>query len=173
MKNILFLFLFVLSSNVYSQVNSFAEDTNKVINEKFDSKKNAYTIQSEALLVIDGTPILKENLVDFKNLKPENIVEVNSISKESHTGEIIWGEKAKQGVVMITTNLLESPESPTAEKSEILFILDNSIISKEQAYAIDAGKDIETIIVYKNANKFRLFNGDRYDGILVFTSKVK
>ena len=173
MKNILVLLIFILTLNAHSQVKSFSEDTNKRINAKLEEKKNSYIIHPEALFVIDGKPVLKENLADFKNLMPENIVDVNSISEDSHTGEIIWSEHAKKGVVMITTNLIKYPESPTADKSQILFVLDNKIISKEDAYAINAAKHIETIIVYKNANKFRLFNGDEYDGILVFTSKVK
>ena len=71
------------------------------------------------------------------------------------------------------TKLVKYSESSDAQNSKVLFILDNKIITKEQAYAIDAGKDIQTATVYKNSNKFLVMNNEEFDGIIVLVSKVK
>lgn len=173
MKKILILFILIITSTSYSQISTFAETTNTYIIELLNQKKYSSDFGSNPLLVIDGKPIVKENLSEFVNLKPENIDDVNSISKSSGIGEVIWGENAADGVLMIKTNLVTYSESNSSKNSKILFILDNKIITKEEAYAINAEKDIETITVYKNSNKFQDINNEEFDGIMILVSKVK
>ena len=173
MKKILILIISVISINSYSQISTFEEKTNTYIIEFLKQKKYSVDLGINPLLVIDGKPISKENLTQYVRLKPENIDDINSISKSSGTGEVIWGENAKDGVLMIKTNLVKYSESPDAQNSKVLFILDNKIITREQAYAIDAGKDIQTATVYKNSNKFLVMNNEEFDGIIVLVSKVK
>ncbi len=174
MKRILFIIIMAITYNSYSQISSFDEGTNLYIIEFLKNKKQPDDFGTNPLLVIDGKPILKENMSKFINLKSENITDINSISKKSETGKVIWGENAKDGVIFITTNFVEYPESSlVAENSMILFILDNKIISKEEAYALDPANDIQTATIYKNSNKFLLFNKEEYDGIIVFTSIAK
>lgn len=173
MKKVIILLILGVAFKSYGQVSSFDEKTNAHIVEFLKQKKYTLDFGSNPLIVIDGKPILKENLSNFINLKPEDINDVNSISKSSGTGEVIWGENATDGVLMIRTNLVKYTESTDAQNSKILFILDNKKISREQAYAIDAGKDIETATVYKNSNKFLLFTNEEFDGIIVLVSKTK
>ena len=173
MKKILILIILTITCNGYSQISSFEEKTNLYITEFLKQKKYTNDLGSNPLLVIDGKPILKENLSQFISLKPEDIDDLNSISKSSETGEVIWGENARDGVLMIKTKLVKYSESPDAQNSKVLFILDNKIITREQAYAIDAGKDIQTATVYKNSNKFLVMNNEEFDGIIVLVSKVK
>jgi len=173
MKKILILIISVISLNSYSQISSFEEKTNTFIIDFLKQKKYSVDLGNNPLLVIDGKPISKENQSQYISLKPENIDDINSISKSSGTGEVIWGENAKDGVLMIKTNLVKYSESPDAQNSKVLFILDNKIITREQAYAIDAAKDIQTATVYKNSNKFLVMNNEEFDGIIVLVSKVK
>lgn len=173
MKKIVILIILTITCNSYSQISSFEEKTNSFINEFLNQKKYSDDFGPHPLLVIDGRPILKENLPEFIRLKPENIEDLNSISKSSGTGEVIWGENARDGVLMIRTKLVKHSESTDAENSNVLFILDNKIITKEQAHAIDAGKDIQTATVYKNSNKFVVMNNEEFDGIIVLVSKVQ
>lgn len=173
MKKILILIILTITCNSYSQISSFEEKTNSYITEFLKQKKNSDDFGSNPLLVIDGKPLLKENLSQFISLKPEDIDDLNSISKSSGTGEVIWGENARDGVLMIKTKLVKYSESSDAQNSKVLFILDNKVITREQAYAIDAGKDIQTATVYKNSNKFVVMNNEKFDGIIVLVSKVK
>lgn len=173
MKKTLILFILIITSISYSQISTLEEKTNAYIIETLNQKKYSSDFGPNPLLVIDGKPITKENLSEFSNLKPENIDDVNSISKSSGSGEVIWGENAKDGVLLIKTNLVNYSESTNLQNSKILFILDNKIITSEEAYAIDAVKDIETVTVYKNSNKFQDINNEEYDGIMILVSKVK
>ena len=173
MKKILILLIATITCNSYSQISSFDEKTNAFITEFLQQKNYSDDFGSSPLLVIDGKPISKETLSQYINLKPEDIDDLNSIGKSSGTGAVIWGENAKDGVLMIKTNIVDYSESLGAQNSKILFILDNIIITKEQAYAIDAGKDIQTVTVYKNSNKFLVMNNEEFDGIIVLVSKVK
>ena len=173
MKKILILIISAITINSYSQISTFEKETNTYIIDFLKQKKYSDDLGINPLLVIDGKPISKENLSQYVSLKPENIDDINSISKSSGTGEVIWGENAKDGVLMIKTNLIIYSESQDAQNSKVLFILDNKIITREQAYAIDAGKDIQTATVYKNSNKFLVMNDEEFDGIIVLVSKVK
>lgn len=173
MKKIFILIISTIAINSYSQISIFGEKTNTHIIEFLKQKKYSDDLGSNPLLVIDGKPISKENLSQYVSLKPENMDDVNSISKSSGTGEVIWGENAKDGVLMIKTNLVKYSESPDAQNSKVLFILDNKIITREQAYEIDAGKDIQTATVYKNSNKFLVLDNEEFDGIIVLVSKAK
>ncbi|WP_291138760.1 hypothetical protein [Flavobacterium sp. UBA7663] len=173
MKKILILIILTITINSYSQISTFEEKTNNYIIEFLKQKKYSDDLGTNPLLVIDGKPTSKENLYQYAILKPENIDDINSISKSSGTGEVIWGENAKDGVLMIKTNLVKYSESTDAQNSKILFILDNKIITKEEAYSIDAGKDIQTATVYKNSNKFLVLHNEEFDGIIVLVSKVK
>lgn len=173
MKKILILIILTITINSYSQISTFEEKTNNYIIEFLKQKKYSDDLGTNPLLVIDGKPTSKENLYQYASLKPENIDDINSISKSSGTGEVIWGENAKDGVLIIKTNLVKYSESPDAQNSKILFILDNKIITKEEAYSIDAGKDIQTATVYKNSNKFLVLHNEEFDGIIVLVSKVK
>jgi hypothetical protein len=173
MKKTLLLLITLIAFNSNAQVSKFEEKTNSYITEFLKQKKYSDDFGLNPLLVIDGKPIVNETISKYSNLKPENIVDVNSISKSSGTGQVIWGDSAIDGVVMLKTNLVNYAESKDAQNSKVLFILDNKIITKEQAYSIDAGKDILTATVYKNSNKFLLFNNEEFDRIIVLVSKPK
>ncbi len=173
MKKILTLLVIIIAFSSYSQITPFGNETNTYIRESLEKDKLIDDLGVNPLVVIDGKPLSSENLVTFKDLKSLEIDTISSIGKSSGTGEIIWGEIAKDGVILIKTNLVEYSDTMDSNTVRILFILDNKIISKEDAYAIDFSNDIQTVTVLKNSNKFIVLNNEEFEGIMILVSKVK
>ena len=173
MKKILFTLILVITYNSYSQISSFEEKTNSYINNFLKKNNRPSDFGTTPLIVLDGKPIVKEKLSELKNLRSENIVNIYTFDKTSETGKAIWGEHAADGVLLILTNLTEDQHYPDIKDSKILFVLDNKIITKEQAYALNPSEDTQDRTIYIIGSKFLLFNNEEYDGIMVLTSKVK
>ena len=163
----------MLTYSSYSQVTLFNEKTNTSVNDLIKQNKQPSDFGENPLVVLDGKTIVKDKSKILKSLKSENIANINTFNKASETGKAIWGEQAEDGVLLISTTLTKNSVSPNSKDSKILFILDNKIITKEQAYALNPAEDVQDIKIYNMGFKFSLFNNEEYDGIMVLTSKTK
>ena len=173
MKKTLFILTLVLTYSSYSQITLFNEKTNTYVNNFLKQNNRPSDFGLNPLVILDGKPIVNDKIALFENLKSENIANINTFNKASETGKAIWGDYAEDGVLLISTILSENSGTPNLKDSKILFILDNKIITKEQAYALNPSEEVQEITVYKNGVKFLLFNNEEYDGIMVMTSKTK
>jgi len=154
-----------------AQITVFDDDTNLFIIEFLKEKKIENDFVTDPLYLLDGKPIMFENISELSDLNFKEIIGINTMSKNSGIGEAIWGDFAKEGVMIIKTNKVIYPEMPSNDDCDILFMLDNKIISKEQAIALDAPKDIQTVTIYKSSIRYQLLDGDGYHGIIVMVSK--
>ncbi|MVO10273.1 hypothetical protein GOQ30_13955 [Flavobacterium sp. TP390] len=173
MKKTFFIITFILTYSSYSQVTLFNEKTNTSVNDLIKQNNQPSDFGETPLVVLDGKPIEKDKSKILKSLKSEIIANINTFNKTSETGKAIWGEQAEDGVLLISTTLTKNTVSPNSKDSKILFILDNKIISKEQAYALNPAEDVQDIKIYNMGSKFLLFNNEEYDAIMVLTSKTK
>src|SRR5690554_2157519 len=118
---------------------------------------------------------------DVKNIYPNNIIEGELI--EFLKGEEVikkYGQRAKEGVIVITTKSKKSVEKKQEktfqfktinENKDLLFIVDGKEISPEEFYNFyNINSDnIESVTVLKDQKA----NSKRKDGVIVVTTKSK
>src|SRR5690554_6375227 len=138
--------------------------------------KEAYT--DNLLYIIDGKEMTND---DVKNIYPNNIIEGELI--EFLKGEEVikkYGQRAKEGVIVITTKSKKSVEKKQEktfqfktinENKDLLFIVDGKEISPEEFYNFyNINSDnIESVTVLKDQKA----NSKRKDGVIVVTTKSK
>ncbi len=123
------------------------------------------------LLVIDGFAI---DYADYKNknrpLSKSDIKQIDYLSKDSKTAINIYGERAKGGVLLITTNNIKEKSTKTIDDSKLLFLVGDKKISKQELEKINPD-DIESIEVIKEAAAVKKITEDNYDGVVIITMK--
>jgi hypothetical protein len=134
-----------------------------------DSLKFEYSLTENPLLVIDGVGAHYESMNDgWFLLKKEDISSLKYIKK----GETkIYGSKDINGVVLLTTRLLERQRTSTKTDKKILYVLDGQIISFEEYKKIDQRKIIGTGIITETSG-IRQFTTDNYDEVIYVTTKM-
>jgi hypothetical protein len=134
-------------------------------------------ITNSPLLVIDGFAI------DYSDYKKKNqpllkseIKQIDYLSKDSEGAINIYGERGKNGVLLIMTyksqeNLQENTSKSLAD-SKVLFLIGSRQISQEELQKIDP-KDIISIDVIKDKDSIKNYTSEDYDGIVIITMKEK
>lgn len=134
-------------------------DTNEVIFSN-DGKK--------PLLVIDG----KEMDSDFplNSIKPEDIASV-TVLKDRSASEI-YGDKAKDGVIVITTKNKKN-ENVTVhfKEGKPLYVIDGKKMTKDFDSGILNPNEIESISVLKDKSAVELYGDEGKNGVVLITTK--
>lgn len=128
-------------------------------------------ISNSPLLVIDGFPI---NYFDYKEkayfLTKSDIKEIDYLSKDSKTAKNLYGERARGGVLLIMTNKTQEKSAKSMDDSNVLLLLGNKQISKEELENLDP-EVIEKIEVIKNVDDIKKYTSEDYDGVVIVTMK--
>ena len=135
----------------------------------------------EPIYIVNGKIVDKSTLedVDSEDIKSVNILK-GKVAKET------YGEKGKNGVVILTKKDSKSLFDDTEEQIEIqsnifiesdsneqpLIILNNKEISKTEMNAISPN-DIESVEVLKNENAIKSYGNKGKDGVIVINTKNK
>jgi uncharacterized protein YcfL len=173
-KTKLKLFLFALlisgcSSNRYLLTDK-GNDKNFLIETINEYSKNG-EISKKPIIVVDGVP----NRFDYelKNKKLQlSKAEIKKIeSLKNDVGIRLYGDYAKGGVLIVTTNSYVSKE-PTTDKNKILFLLEDKAISESEMEKIDP-KDIDSIDVIKDKEKVKQYTSENYIGVVIIHLKKK
>jgi|WetSurMetagenome_2_1015567.scaffolds.fasta_scaffold98986_3 hypothetical protein len=161
-------------TNIKAQTD-FVNDKDTI--EKCISELEAKSIiTSSPLLVIDGFPI---DYDDYKSnnhhLLKADIKQIDYLSKDSEGAKGIYGERGRNGVLLITTvksqEALQEKSAKTLAESKILFLLGDREISQEYLKDIDPN-DIESIDVIKNKDSIKEYTTEDYEGVVVITLKA-
>lgn len=130
-------------------------------------------ITDKPLVVIDGLAFSYENLkVNKIQINKSDISRMDYLGKNSEGAKNIYGDKGKEGVILILTN--NSPQQPgeTLTESKILFLIGDRQITREELESIDPN-DIESIEVVKEKDNVSKYTSDNYDGVIIVTMKKK
>ena len=146
-----------------SKVNKY---TNVVFNVKSSTENNP-------LYIVDGE---KKSKASFDQINAGDIESI-LVLKEGETLEV-YGEEAKDGVVIITTkNNLSKPKSTSiniksSTGNKPLFIVDGEKKSKTSFDQINAG-DIESMEILKGEKAIKLYGEEAKNGVVIITTKNK
>jgi len=175
MKKIkLLILLFVLAgcvSNKYMLDDANKEDKKHLI-DYIEELKQKNEAGDKPLIVVDGKPLRYD--IELKSsklgLKKSNIEKLDVMSKSSSNGKCIWGDYANDGVVLVTTNLVKNTNSKDLDASKVIYIVEGKRVEKKEAENLTQDA-IETIQVIKPKSKIQLFNGDKFDGVVIINMK--
>ncbi|MDR2145998.1 MAG: carboxypeptidase-like regulatory domain-containing protein [Tannerella sp.] len=135
--------------------------------KKFDELLNIKTNDgTKPLYILDG-----KEIPDMGKLNPIDIESI-SILKDK-TAIALYGEKAKRGVVLITTKkkkLDEAVNVKTNDGTRPLYIVDGK--ETTEINKINVG-DIEDITVLKDASAVSLYGEKATNGVVIITTKKK
>lgn len=167
MRKIVLFGILILAGQMSAQVNTFSKEANAEINKRLESQKATFDASLSPLIVVDGKPV---NGSEAGTLKASEIETVSTMPKSNTTGMVIWGEKARDGVVLVRTKAGSAKAGKNPDKSKILYIKDAEIISETEMQ--DTNPDnIKSVSVYKEPGRFRMFNGSEYDGVIAIVTK--
>jgi len=123
------------------------------------------------LFLITGCVSNKYFLDDAKTEDKKYLTNyIAELDKNSPNGKSIWGDYANDGVVLVTTNLVKKTNSKDLDASNVIYLVEGKRVENEEVESLD--KDtIETIQVIKPKSKIHLFNGDKFDGVIIINLK--
>ncbi|OFX87834.1 MAG: hypothetical protein A2W99_16090 [Bacteroidetes bacterium GWF2_33_16] len=145
---------------------------------KLKEEKSKGLISKKPIIVVDGVPYrfdyeLKDSSLDISK---SEIKKIEILERE--IGIRIYGDFAKDGVVVITTNKQvdqserKSEDKPkkSLEESKVLYLLGDKIITKKDLDSLDPD-DIESIEVIKNKEAIKKYTSEDYDGVIIINLK--
>lgn len=138
----------------------------KAIIEK-NTEGNRYettVIGTSALCIIDGKVVSNETI---KALSPNDIESINVLKGESATAN--YGEKGKNGVIVITT---KATKTSSSMPKEALYVIDGKEVSVELAEAINPDR-IERVDVLKGEAATQKYGDKAKQGAIEITLKKK
>jgi len=92
------------------------------------------------------------------------------LSKDSETAINIYGDSAKGGVLLITTNNIQEKSAKIIDDSKVLILVGGKKFSKEELGKLNPD-DLETIEVIKEAAVVKKITKDNCDGVVIITMK--
>ncbi|CEN41338.1 conserved exported hypothetical protein [Capnocytophaga canimorsus] len=134
------------------------------------------TAYKEPLIIVDKKEV---TLTEFNALSPENIENI-SILKDEKAIET-YGEKAKYGVIIVTTKMKNAPTSENKQNistitdssvsvDETLVIMDGKVISHEELQAYDPNK-ILLVEVLKDQKSLEKYGAKDKKAVILVTTK--
>lgn len=142
------------------------------------TKTNTYTITTAGastdlknpLVIVDG--IEKPAGFEMNSIPSSELVTVNVLSGESATA--VYGEKGKNGVVMITTKKQTASSNvpaPVARNGGApIYVVDGKVVSKEEVDKIKPA-NIATVDILKNEKATQEFGEKGKNGVIKITLK--
>jgi len=171
-KAILLLTAFVLtacSANKYSLTENTVPDT--YLPDYVAGLVKEGKITDQPLIVIDELHILYDgNQKATLTLREDDVYSIESIEKDNAKAIEDYGEKAKGGVVLITTKEGKKLAEKPASEQKILFLEGKKKLSTKEVHAINPN-DIETLTVIKSREDVRKYTKKAYDGVVIIKMK--
>lgn len=129
-------------------------------------------IGKKPIIVVDGVPKRFDYELKSKRLQfSKNDIENIDILKKD-IGIKIYGDFAKEGVLVLTTKSKPDKPAETFDNSKVLILLEDKEISKSEMEKMDP-KDIESLEVIKDKDKVRQYTTENYDGVIIIHKKKK
>jgi len=124
-------------------------------------------VNSHPIIVLDEFKVIyDENFRNSFNVTKDEIDSITTIEKDNARAVSDYGERAKEGVIIITTkHPLKRSDEP-----KVLVIVDGRKASKKEVKKIDKN-DIQSITVYKGREEVRKYSKRAYDGVLIIKMK--
>jgi len=128
--------------------------------------KSKGLISKKPIVVVDGVPYRYEHELKRSPLgfSKSEIMHIEILKRD--VGISIYGDFAKDGVVVITTNRNQKP----FDESKILILLEDKTITMQELESMDPN-DIESIEVIKNKEIIKNYTSKDYDGVIIINRK--
>jgi len=146
-------------------------DKRFLINKIRESSRLGET-QKKPIIVLDGKPYRYD--FELKNQRLQiarNDIKSIDILKDD-VGTRIYGDFAKDGVLIVTTKKGSDNKPRSLDDSKVLIMLEDRVISKSEMEAIDPN-DIQAIDIYKDRETVRKYTSEEYDGVVIIHLKKK
>jgi len=135
-----------------------------------ESIKLYNSLTENPVLIVDGNTVEYETMNDgWFLLLEEDISTIKYLGKQS--AEKKYGEKGKNGVVLLTTVLHERRIENTKLDKKTLYILDGEIISLEE-YKNIKQSEVIGIATITEQSVIKEFTSENYDELINVTTKI-
>ncbi|MBN2814343.1 MAG: hypothetical protein JXQ80_09715 [Bacteroidales bacterium] len=127
-------------------------------------------IQKKPVIVVNGTPYRYDNELKNNGLQvsKKEIKNVEVLKKEVGIG--IYGESAKDGVLLLTTRSTNIKDSAVSDTTRLLILLGDQEITESEMEKINP-LDVESIEVIKDRHKMDQYTREDYDGVIIIRLK--
>ncbi|WP_162558700.1 M56 family metallopeptidase [Robertkochia solimangrovi] len=166
------------SGNGMTWVTREEQDTvktkNKIVIRQTSEKGNGMVVttnqEGTPLYILDGKEITQEEL---QNLSPENIASISVLKDHSATN--VYGEKGKNGVILITSKTNAGQAKTITEKSTFIvdaemegayFEIDGKPATSEQVKNLDPSK-IASVMVFKGEQAITKYGDKAKKGAII------
>ena len=140
------------------------------LSDYLNEEKNNEKLSTDPLLIIDGYPYESIGLINKDyNLYMDEIESILILEKNGVAMDI-YGEKAKNGVLLITTNRFERKFLNKALSGKTLFLLDGNEINLKQLVELETEK-MKSILIIKDKEEINNYTKDEYDSVVMIKSK--
>lgn len=129
-------------------------------------------MSQKPMIIVDGIPYRYDKELKNKRLQltKNDIKQIDRVKKE--VGIKIYGDDAKEGLLLITTKSNSNKDSKSVDKSKVLILLEDREISKSEMDKINPN-DVESVDVIKDKEKVKQYTSESYDGVVIIHMKNK
>lgn len=146
-------------------------DQHYLANYISDYKKKG-RLTAEPLIVVDGVAWEYDDLKSERlPLRKDDIAGIECLDKGSNEAKIIYGEKGKNGVLIITTKQAQENIATRLNGDKVLLMIGDRRVSQEEIYKLDPN-DIESVEVIKDKERIKTFSSGDYDGVVIIKLKT-
>jgi|WetSurMetagenome_2_1015567.scaffolds.fasta_scaffold15049_4 hypothetical protein len=170
-KGVLFIMMLTVSAALINGQNTTIPAPEDYLFYYLLGLKAEDKITSDPLIVVDGAVYTYELLKQSGlNLTRKNIYEITCLEKGNKVAVSIYGEKGRDGVVLITTTKTHDKMRSPDHDYNVLFVVGRKKLSLDEVNTIDPA-DIESINVIRDKEGIMKYTNRDYDGVVVITMK--
>lgn len=174
--NKLILTLFVVAIVGCSTNRYVLTDNNtdrKYLKEYINKLAKEGEISNKPLVVVDGLAYSYRYLKTEKlQINKADINKIEVLPKNNEKAIKIFGEKGRNGTLLISTNKAQEKVAKTISDGKILYLIGDRPITQEELKTISPN-DIDAIKVIKDRLEVSKYASDEYDGVVIITLKKK
>jgi hypothetical protein len=142
----------------------------KFLIQTIKNSSNTGEIQKKPIIVLDGKPYRYNYELKSQKLQiSKNDIQKIEVLKKK-VGIEIYGDYARDGVIVLTTKTNSIKDSNTTGNSKVLILLEDKKISRNEMESINPD-DIDSIEVLKNTDKIKEYTAEDYDGVIIIHMK--
>jgi hypothetical protein len=169
--SILLISIFLLNSCSFNRylLTDKGKDSKFLINT-IKKSSGSGEIDRKPIIVVDGTPYRYDYELKTKRLQisKSEIKDLEILKKD--VGVKIYGDNAKNGVIILTTRSGSNNDNKSFDNSKVLVLLENKEISNSEMEAINPN-DIESVVVIKDKETVKKYTSENYDGVIIIHIK--
>lgn len=140
------------------------------LSDYLNEEKNNEKLADEPLLIIDGYPYESNGLNKKEyNLSMDEVDSIHILEKNGVAMDI-YGEKAKDGVLLITTSRFERKFLNKALSGKTLFLFDGDEINLKQLVELETDA-MKSILIIKDKKDIANYTTEDYDSVVLIESK--